>query len=317
MKRTVARLAATVALPLLLPLLLLVSGCGPGAPEGGSTGGDGAEPLVFMAVPSQQTPALQEAFQPILKMLKSETGREIRVLDAPNYAALIESVVAGKVGIAEMGPFSYVQAKLRGAPITAVVARVTQKGDKPVYQSYGITRADSPIKTLADFRHKKVCFVDPNSTSGYLYPKAALLAEGISLDRDIMKIFAGGHDASVLAVANKQCDAGFAYNTMVDRILLERGQIQPGEISIVWKSDFIPGGTFAISDNLPAELRRKLTTALEQKANADELRKGGFCQRECVIADGDAYGYTHIRDVDYDSVREVCRITKEKICAGG
>jgi phosphonate transport system substrate-binding protein len=270
-----------------------------------------------MAGPSQQAPTLLEAFQPILRMLKSETGREIRVLDAPDYAAVIESVVAGKVDIAEMGPFSYVQAKRRGAPITAVVARVAQKGEDPGYQSYGITRTSSRIKTIADFRGKKVCFGDVNSTSGYLYPKAALVAAGISLERDITKIFAGTHEAAILAVANGQCDAGFAYSAMVDRTLLERGQIQPGEITTVWRSETIPSAPIVVSDKLPAQLRRQLTTALQRKANADELRKGGFCQGECIIADGATYGFTPIDDSFYDSVRKVCMTTQEKICTKG
>jgi phosphonate transport system substrate-binding protein len=68
-------------------------------------------------------------------------------------------------------------------------------------------------QNLADFRAKRICFVNPNSTSGYLYPRAALHALGIEAEQ----IFEGQHDAVVLAVSHHHCNAGFALDRIVDR----------------------------------------------------------------------------------------------------
>ncbi len=270
--------------------------------------------LVFTAVPSRLPGPLEESFRPILRLLEEETGRKIRFQAAPDYATVIEGVRTGQVDIAEMGPFSYVRVKRLGTQATAVAARVVEKGDIPGYYSYGITRADSPITSLAGFRGKKVCFVDKNSASGYLYPKAALLKNGISPENDLTAIFTRSHDSSVLAVSNGQCDAGFAYDSVVNHRLLEEGQLRPGEIKILWKSEEIPGGPLVINNSLPTALREKIITALQQKANADYLRSKGFCEGQCAITDGYAYGFGPVTDANYDSVRAVCEAVGEKSC---
>ncbi|MGH3722233.1 MAG: PhnD/SsuA/transferrin family substrate-binding protein [Pseudonocardiaceae bacterium] len=61
-------------------------------------------------------------------------------------------------------------------------------------------------------------------------------------ERDITSIFAGGHDASVLAVTGRRSDAGFAFGTLVERQLIEQHQIQPDKIVSVWISNQFPRG---------------------------------------------------------------------------
>ncbi|MGH3771749.1 MAG: phosphate/phosphite/phosphonate ABC transporter substrate-binding protein [Pseudonocardiaceae bacterium] len=290
--------------------LLIVSGCGQSGTAGGS-GGD-LPALVFAAAPSRQPANLQQSYQPILKMLSEEIGREIRVQHATDYAAVITGLREGKIDIASLGALSYVRAKQQGAQITLVAAEVREKGQRPGYYSYGITPVGSPIKTLADFRGKRICFTDRYSTSGYLYPSVGLLDVGIQPEHDITPIFAGGHDASILAVANRQCDAGFAFYSLVERQLIEQHQIEPGKIATVWKSEPIPGGPIVIANSLTPQLRQRLTTALQQHANADYLRAHGFCQGECATADRDTYGYVAVEDSFYDRVRELCRINQLK-----
>ena len=306
---------AMAALTAVVAALLISSGCNhSGADRGSGDEGDDSDALVFASVPSQESANLQQSYQPILDMLTEETGQEIRFMNATDYDAIIEGLRDGEIDIAAVGPFSYVLARWQGAQITVVAAQVEEKGEQPGYRSYGFALAGSPIKTLADFRSKTVCFVDPNSASGYLYPSAGLLTAGVNPEQDTTPRFVGGHDASVLAVANRKCDAGFAFDTMVERQLIEQRQIQSGQIATVWKSEVIPGAPMVISNRLSPVLRQQLTTAIQQKANADYLRANDFCQGECGIADDDAYGYVATNDAFYDSLREVCRIVRHESC---
>jgi phosphonate transport system substrate-binding protein len=311
------RRRVATALATAVVALLIASGCGQSVDEDGS--GDqvrDSPALTFVSVPSQQPANLRRLYQPILEMVGKETNREIRLQSATDYAAVITGLREGTIDIAELGALSYALAKQQGAQITLVAAQVPEKNRRPEYRSYGITPVGSLIKNLVDFRGKKICFTDRYSTSGYLYPAAALLGAGIDPERDITPIFAGGHDASVLNVANGLCDAGFAFDRMVDRQLIEQRQVQPGKIVTVWKSEPIPGGVIVIANHLPALLRQQLSTAIQQHANADYLRVHGFCQRECLIASLDTYGFVAVDDAIYDGIREACRITRLKsICS--
>lgn len=294
-----------------------VAACGQSAAAGASGGGTAkADPatIVFAAVPSEESKSLQEDYKPILDLLAKETGKKIEFRQATDYAAVIEGQLSGQVQIAQYGPLSFVLAQAKGAKITPVGAQVKAKGTKPGYVSYGITKAGSPITSLKDFAGKKVCFVDPNSTSGFLYPSAGLLQAGIDPKTGVQPIFAGGHDSSVLEVKAGRCDAGFAYDTMVDQQLIEKGQLAAGEITTVWKSETIPGSPVAINTSLSPDLLKKLTDAFQNKANTDYLLANNFCTGKCAIGDEGVWGYAPVDDKFYEPIRQVCVTTKNKNC---
>jgi phosphonate transport system substrate-binding protein len=311
------RCRAPAAFVTVIAALLIASGCVQSVADSrpSDEGGD-SNALVFASVPTLQPANLQQSYRPMLEMLREEIGKEISIRYATDYTAIITGLREGRIHIAALGAFSYVLAKQQGAQITLVAAQVRVKVQRPEVRSYGITPVGSPIKTLAGFRGKKICFPDRYSTTGYLYPSAGLLNVGIQPEHDITPIFAGGHDASVLAVASRQCDAGFAFDDLVERQLIEQRQIQPGKIVTVWKSEPIPDGPIVIANGLNPQLRQQLTTAIQQHANADYLRAHGFCQDACAIANRDTYGYVAVEDSFYDRVRELCRTTQLKpVCS--
>ncbi|SDW61674.1 phosphonate transport system substrate-binding protein [Saccharopolyspora shandongensis] len=307
--RRLLAVLACAALPLGL------TACGPSAAteQGGARNPD---ELVFASIPSEDSTSLEQEFRPLIDMLAKETGKKIRVEKATDYAAVIEGQRTGKIDIAMYGPLSYVVAKNSGVRISPLGAQVETKGGAPGYRSYGVVKADSPIQRIEDFRGKQVCFVDPNSTSGYLYPKAALQKAGIDVEHDVKPVLAGGHDASALGVASGQCDAGFAYDTMVDKLLPEKGGIKPGDLRVVWRSELIPGSPAAISDDLDPALKDKVVEAFKTKANADYFKANGFCTADdCEV--GGYWGFVPADDATFNSVRDVCGITRDKQCTEG
>src|ERR671916_275241 len=308
-----------VALFAVIVALLTMSGCDQNV-TGGEVNNGNRDPdmLVFAAMPTFRFAAAQQSHEAIIEMLEKETGKKIRFQTGSDYAAIIKGLRDGRFDIAALGPLTYILAKEQGAPITVVAIRVNEKGQPPGYHSYGITWTGSPIKTLADFSGKRVCFVDRNSTSVYLYPSVGLRAVGIDPDKDIIPIFTGRHDASVVAVANHQCDAGFSYDTVVDQQLIDQGQLRPGQVTTVWKSGVIPGPPLAIANYLSPRLRQQLTTALQNTANADYLRANGYCQGKCSVSDGVSYGYQEANDADYYDLSAICRkIQNDHPCTEG
>jgi phosphonate transport system substrate-binding protein len=295
--------------------LLALTACGesavgsPASPGGGDT-------MVFAAVPSEESTSLQQSYAAVLAMLERETGTTIEFQNATDYAAVIEGMRAGQIDIAFFGPFSYVLAKGQDPGITPVASSVDAQGEEPGYQSYGITSAGSDITDLAGFAGRTVCFVDPNSTSGYLYPTAGLMEAGVDPAAGLTPVFAGGHDASALAVASGQCDAGFAYDTIVDRQLIESGQLQPGQLRIVWRSETIAGSPIAVASDVDPQRRQVIADAFAQKANVDYLAANGFCATttDCEIGEEGGWGYVPVDDTLYNGVRRVCEVTKAESC---
>jgi phosphonate transport system substrate-binding protein len=285
---------------------------------------DFPESITFAAVPSEESTALQESYAPVIAAIEQELGVEVEFVQATDYAGVIEGMIAGNVDVAQFGPFSYVLAKLNGAEIDAVAALIDEPGATPGYQSYGITRADNAdVNGLADFAGKDTCFVDPGSTSGFLYPTAGLIDEGViasaseaDLAAGLEPIFAGGHDASVLSVVNGDCEVGFAYDAMVDTQLIEDGAIKEGDLKVVWKSDVIAGSPVAVSTNLSAAFQEALAKLFTEDINSPRLTELGICDSEadCGVTDEGSWGYAAVEDAFYDGVRAVCETTKSPQC---
>ncbi|NMO49989.1 phosphate/phosphite/phosphonate ABC transporter substrate-binding protein [Actinoplanes sp. TBRC 11911] len=306
-------------------VMVLLAACGQSAAKtsasaagsGGSGGGSDPAVLTFAVVPSENATTAETDYGPLIKVLERDTGKQVKFTPVTDYAALIEAQRVGKVDIGGYGPLSYVIAKNTGVQVSPVASSILNKGDKPGYQSYGIVPKNSTITDLAQFKGHTVCMVDPDSTSGYLYPTAGLTQAGVNTQKDIKIVFAGGHDSSGIAVAKgKQCQAGFAYDSMVDTLLPQRHLIKPGDLKVVWKSTTIPGSPMAILDSLSPDLKQKITTAFQEHANVDYLKANNLCTGAgCkAIDDSGDWGYTAVNDAFYQPVRDVCNITKAKAC---
>ncbi|GAA1722587.1 phosphate/phosphite/phosphonate ABC transporter substrate-binding protein [Isoptericola hypogeus] len=307
---------------------LTLSGCGSlgSASAGGGTTDQGfPEVLRLGAIPAENSTNLAEGYEPIIAMLEEETGAKVEVSQASDYAGVIEGLIADKVDLAFLGSFGYVLATHNDAAVTPLAAVIAEKGAEPGYFSLGITQGDNDdVDGLEDFAGRSVCFVDPGSTSGFLYPTAGLIDAGVissGTEKDVAAgvepVYAGGHDASALAVASGDCEVGFAMQSMVEDTLPAAGDLAEGDLKQVWKSETISGSLFVGNDALGTEVNEKLTTLLTEKANADYLRENGFCDGDCLLTDEDAWGFVPAEDADYDGTREVCTITKSDKCEEG
>ena len=226
--------AASVAAGITLAL----SGC-----SGSDSGSDAKtaqgfpETLTLAAVPAENSADLKASYDPLIKLLEKETGAKVEFVQASDYAGVVEGMIADNVDLAFFGPFAYVVAGINGAKITPLGAVVGEKGEAPGYQSYGLAKSDNAaINGLEDFAGKKVCFVDPSSTSGFLYPSAGLIEEGVIKSgseadisgRDDADLRRRSRRVGAWRQASGDCDAGFALDTMVDKTMIDKGDLKPG-----------------------------------------------------------------------------------------
>ncbi|KLN33377.1 phosphate starvation-inducible protein PhoH [Cellulosimicrobium funkei] len=326
MKTTTTSFAA-VALAGVAALALSACGGSSEAADASATGTtESGFPKVLRlgAIPAENSTDLAAGYEPIIAMLEAETGATVEVSQASDYAGVIEGLIADKVDLAFLGSFAYVIATHNDAAITPLGAVIEEKGAEPGYYSLGITQGDNAeIDGLEDFAGRSVCFVDPGSTSGFLYPSSGLIDAGVitsgtekDLAAGVQPVFAGGHDASALAVAAGDCEAGFAMQSMVEDTLPAAGDLAEGDLKEVWRSPKISGSLFVGNDALGAENIATLTTLLTEKANSEYLLSRGFCDGECLLTDEDAWGFAPAEDADYDGTREVCTLTKSDKCEG-
>jgi phosphonate transport system substrate-binding protein len=304
--RTTARSTTTLAAG--VAALLALSGCSSAAATD--------DTLVLASIPIEESTSLQSQFGVIVDVIEKVTGKTVDYQPVTDYASIIEGQRAGKVDIAYYGPFGYMKASDSGVGAIPLAVGVNTADAEPAYYSVAVTKPDSGIKSLADVKGKTVCFVDPGSTSGYLYPIAGLMEVGIDPETDITPIYAGGHDASALGVKTGQCDVGFATDIMVRTTLPAKGQISDGDIAEVWQSEAIVPSPFVISGDLPEELTAQLTDIFQNQLTKPSLVAAGYCADEasCELPEATGYGYVPVTDADFEGVRKVCEITQAEAC---
>src|SRR5690606_23783350 len=209
--------------------------------------------LVFGVVPDSVD--TETNYQPLMDYIAQETGKKVEYHESTDYAALIEAAIAGKVDVASFSGFTYVTATNNGAKLTPISSIVTKEGQEPGYYSQAIAPKDSDVASLEDFAGKKVCFVDPSSTSGYLFPTYNLIEAGIDPEKDITPVFAGKHDVSVAKVGEGvECEVGFA----------EDSEVAKSDKVKVIAETMVPGAPLVYADALPDDVKKTLTDALAE-----------------------------------------------------
>ena len=129
------------------------------------------------------------------------------------------------------------------------------------YEMEIIVPADSPIKTPADIKGKKLAFTAPTSNSGFKAPSVLLESEfNLVAKRDYEPVFSGKHDNSVLGVANKDYEAAAIANEVMVR-MFERKVVDPAKIRTVYKSETFPTTSYGMAHNLDPVLQEKIKEA--------------------------------------------------------
>jgi phosphonate transport system substrate-binding protein len=253
--------------------------------------------LRFALTPSEETTEQQiKRSQSVIQTLERDTGLKVAPYSAGDFVSVIEAMRSKKVDVAWLGAFSYVLA-VREAGAEAFAVAVRKATGKATYQSLIFVKGNAPYKTIEDLRGKSFAFVDPASTSGHLFPRAALIKMGVREPEKFFGqvVFAGGHDAAQLAVLNGRVQGGASNDRVMDN-LIKRGQLKPGDLRVLHTSDPIPLGPLAWRRDLPEQTK--------------QLVKRSFLGMKDVTLGtlGEVTTFVPVSDSTYDVIRETAQL---------
>jgi phosphonate transport system substrate-binding protein len=285
---------------------------------------DWPDKIVLGLVPSREADVLVENAKPLADALAAAlsdmSGRTITVESfvPQDYTGLVEAMRTGQADIGAFGPFALLQSRDRaGAEIILQSVRFgsstyhtqwfTTNPDKyctdtPVADSNGMLGCNGTAEAstgpvgadaIANVAGSTVSFVAEDSTSGYIFPALQLIQAGIDpkTDDDITRIFAGGHDASVLAVYNGDAEVGVSFD---DARTIVTGDVPDvGDKVVVFAySPEIPNDGISVRGDLPDSLKEAITQAFLDYAATDagkEVLDSIYQITDLVVADQSAF----------------------------
>lgn len=311
------RFAATVLGACVAFFALITIGCGGGAPQPASQatassaaavastqpGGAYKDTVLKIGrIPFTNATEMVKKHEGLLSYLRDELGvKETRLVLASDYKGIISKLTRGEIDIAWMGTTSYVEAAADPKLKASMRLLVKPKRFKTTsYRGIIIVRQDSGIKKLTDLKGKKVAWVEQDSASGYLFPKALLLEAGVNPDKDFAEAgFLGKHDAVVLAVLLGKYDAGACYDDARNTL---REKEKMNELTILATTQDISNEPIVCRSDLPEDIIEKIKKAFLKLDIENPTYKKVL--EDCT----DVQGFTAAQESDYEYVQRVLNV---------
>ncbi|HWH07868.1 MAG TPA: phosphate/phosphite/phosphonate ABC transporter substrate-binding protein [Candidatus Thermoplasmatota archaeon] len=253
-------------LPLLLVAVLLLAGCA--TPAGTLPDAAAPKKIVLAIQPTDNAAAIMDKateMEQFLEARMKEDGVEadVQIIVPMSNVGVIEALNFEHADAAMMGSWpAAIAAKRAGAQVVLAEQREVILGSEPkvapYYFSYYVVMKDSPYQTLEDLRGKRVAYASPTSGSGYVFPLAKLVQDGLvpaaadGKEADAKAFFgevrfAGGYAQAWEALRSGQVDVAVTagdinaklYNEVLDgtRVVAEQGPV-PSH-TVVFARDFV------------------------------------------------------------------------------
>jgi len=226
--------------------------------------------LTLGFVPSRSVHEIQLTSKKLADYLSQKTGYKINAVTLSNYAGVAVAMKSKRVDLAFVGPLNYlvIDKYVNVEPLTSAV-RYGEKG----YRGIIITRADSKINRIEDLKGKSFIFGDQLSASANLYPKAAMVDQGIDPKHDLKSLTISSQTAIVMSVLRGKADAGAVYDDA--RKNPEIKKYAPNilqDTKVIYRSDLIPADPQIVRSALNVTQKKILKQALIGMANDPQAK---------------------------------------------
>lgn len=255
--------------------------------------------IVFGFNPFTAPQNIKENYAPILEKIAQQVGRQAKIIIVSDYDSLGRSLLNGTIDIGWFSPFAYVSAKSKGDIIPMVTTVVNHNSS---YHGYIISRKDKAYKSIDHLQGKRFAFVDTQSASGYVYPKAILLEQGKQPETFFSEnIFLGSHDRVIDAVLDGTVDGGATYSEAVEAARGRGLNIQ--DLEILAQTEPIPKDAIAARPGFDETLLNNLI-----KSFVDMTDKRSDCN--ILMKKTGLNGFISANDQVYDIIRQAAKVAK-------
>ena len=229
----------------------------------------------------------------LIRIISERADVKINPIKVVDYNAAVEAMRAGRAHLAWYGGKTYIKAA-EIADAEAFAAGVRKGDTNAGYYAYFVVRADSPITSMSQLKDTTLSLNSIGSTSGDLIPLVEVKKAGLEKTDFKNIVYAGSHDACLLAALNNQSDVCGMSSRNFDARIAD-GTINTEEVRIIHRSPLVPPPPLAYSKLLSQELRDRIKSATLEAHKFGKI--GGY--------GGEMSHYIEVKDSDYDSLRAI------------
>jgi len=306
---------------ILFLLACITIGCGNGGkkPEESKQKGEPAKgtaenPIVMGFNPAESADVILVNGEALAQALELKTGYKYKTYVAQSYNALVTALQFDDIDFAWLPAFAFVQAEQHAG--AEVLLKAVRNGE-PFYYGAIVVRSDSPYRKIEDLKGKSIAWVAESSTSGYIFPMAAMIKMGIDPEKFFgHAVMAGKHDAVLIAVEKGTVDAGATFAADNQGIKGSWTQFLKGEdvgkIRPILFTDPIPSDTMSTS----IRFREKYPDIVEQVTAAVKGLSDNEADKELLKKLYNIDAMVDAKSEDYAPVREAAKLLNIDVSGG-
>lgn len=220
------------------------------------------KPIQFGLGPWDNPEKTKRFTKPLLQYLQEQTGYSFVLNLSENYEELVANFQDGHIDIANISASLYDQLLQKSPGTSQYIATVTGPVGETTashYRGVIFTHKKYNIQNLWGLKGKTFAFVDQGSASGFKYPLALLIRDGIEPRRDFSEIFyVGNHEAVAKAIATGQVFAGAIWDETLRKAEFEFGDV----FKSLAETSPIPREAWIAQKSMPAQILAAIQTAL-------------------------------------------------------
>ncbi|WP_394938511.1 phosphate/phosphite/phosphonate ABC transporter substrate-binding protein [Psychromicrobium sp. YIM B11713] len=258
----------------------------------GTEGAAAPTELTLALVPSGDAKKLVDTVKPLEAALSQRLGIPVHGVITADYQAAVEAIGSNQ---AQIGMLPSLQMSQACDKYGAKPALQTQRKSKSSYAAQLFTNdpgkycKDTPVAgpngmlycngtasgngpagldQITKVKGAKVAMLSSASPAGYIFPVAALKAQGLAVE-DLSPIKVTANDASVLAVYKGDAEVGFSYWDAREVVKKDNPDIG-NKVVVFALTDEIPNDGVSLSSKLSPEWQQKVSDAMLDYAKTPE-----------------------------------------------
>jgi phosphonate transport system substrate-binding protein len=261
--------------------------------------------------------AASDGLRKLCDELSKQVGQPFTSRVFRSYPELTAQMRAGEIDIGWAQPLAAVELEMLGA---GVIALGVWRGAGSTFQSAIFVPASSSITRIEQLRGKRMAWVDPSSSAGYLFPKQKLISMGLHPDKFfVLQSFHRTHEEVAKTVMEGRADVGatcVAFFPGTGKIQSagwsKGGAYADSDVRILLTHGPIPTDALVFSTRFDDKKRKQLADALMKASVVSSTR-------DLVQTLFSAQGFVFVGSSQYEPLRAMVTLpaSAPKVAASG
>ena len=249
--------------------------------------------LRVAVLPDTRPEELQQRHARLIRYLSDTLQMPVELVIPANYDQMLADFANGKIDLASFGGYTFVLAHQCCNALPLVMRDVDRN-----FTTVFLASASDSRNSLQDFKGARFTFGAPLSTSGHLMARYFLEQKGIIPEDFFGEVqYSGGHDKTAFLVQDQVVDLGAANSVIIGQ-MVQRGEIGPNTLKIIWETPTYTDYVWVVRATLPASLVNQIRDAFLELSKIDAAQS-------VILEDQGAGGYLPAALSDFEVIINV------------